>query len=243
MNEVVCEGVQIKGARFSIPETLFAPLIHRIQTQAPTTYLISDFLTNRASKKFRNLFFNGRATLSHPVIASSLRPNVSSCRLMATLKADGLLDQEAGAAFEDILFEKAEAVDCVELPISAKEFLGEARYAELIKVALDNVTSNRADIVTNWAECWDSDIDPESYFDTLAEKIGELALSIDAEMPQVLYDSLSNDIDDHLYGMREEYAEKQSREEADIEISAPSKSLNDNAGAAEIDALFSDVAD
>lgn len=134
-------------------------------------------------------------------------------------------------------------MECVDLPISAKEFLGEERYSELIKVALDNVSTNRADLVLNWAESWDSDIDPESYFDTLTEKLTELASSIDEDLPKAFLNSLSSDMDDYLYGMRDEYSEKQSKEDREIEISGPTKAAVSGGGAAEIDAIFSDVAD
>jgi hypothetical protein len=214
-----------------------------LHAQNLSPYIISDFLTNRASKSFRQLFFKNRASLGHPVIASTLNLNDSSCRLRVKLQSDEIFDEEAAAAYEQFLFERAGSMECVDLPISAKEFLGEERYSELIKVALDNVSTNRADLVLNWAESWDSDIDPESYFDTLTEKLTELASSIDEDLPKAFLNSLSSDMDDYLYGMRDEYSEKQSKEDREIEISGPTKAAVSGGGAAEIDAIFSDVAD
>lgn len=243
LSDAACEGVTVKGARLIIPESLHSALIERLKKSEPFSLWVTDFLTDRSSRSFRSAYFEAGANLTHPLITENIRPTDRACKLFGTLKEDGLLEPDALRAFEQALFAQAQSLDCVEFPLTAKLVLSAEDYSNAVNLVLKTFSDQIRDVVERWADVWDHDTRPESYFESQVDKLRSLVESVGGEIEDDFHDIIWDEIGNYSYEMESEYNARDYEDDEDrVDLLAPSKANSENIENAEIDAIFFDVA-
>jgi hypothetical protein len=242
LSETVCEGVEVRGAKLVIPESLYSLLIDRLTKQEPFTLWVADFLIDRATKKFRAMYFEAGADLSHPLIAENLKPTDRSCKLFSVLQVDGLLAAEALAAFQRTLVTRAKSLDCVEFPTNAKLILSPEQYEENIRLALHTLMDQIDDVVLRWVHTWDRDTRPESYFESLLELAADLSTEIGEELSDESREQIWDVVNNYILEMDNEYEANDEDHETVSDLVSPADAAVKLIKDAEIEAIFSDIA-
>lgn len=241
LHEAVCEGVTVKGARLVIPESLYDELVRRIRSETAWNDWVSDFLTDRASASFRKLYFDGLASLAHPIIAANLNASDRACKFMSILDREAILDPAAKLAFVSMLNERAASLECSDFPMSARAIMTTGEFDAAIASALATWEADLEAVLEHHADEWSDDIRPESYYEGLVDRFSGLLEAAGGELTDEARDELWDRARPFIEDLEERYVDPDDHHEPE-ELVAPSKAGPEMVIEAEIEALFSDVA-
>lgn len=228
VNEVVCAGEHLTGAMVTVPNNLAGLLVERIAFLEQRTLRI--FISYRANKVVTARLLEQRPDiwkqLDYP-FSLPFKEDVD-VELLVALHRLGLLPEERRRNFyeqvREAVIEGADAsfIDNDEIG----EVLTDEEKIDLLAEIKDEVLGKLRDHVSRAKDSWDSDYDPEDYFEPLLHAIDSFAKATDADVEQVKGRALSL-IWDAVADMRDRYYAPPSSGQSQIKSGASVSSLSD----------------
>jgi hypothetical protein len=165
LNEVVCAGINLRGAAVTVPRHLYPLLVKRIERQQ--AYQLAGFLSYRADKDFAQLLLESR-----PDLLSRLRrfstpiSEDTDSSLLVRLHELTLLPEELRQNFYECVreaaIEEADASFLVDTDI--RSVFSEDEIDSILQEVETKVLRCVPEHVDRLKDSWDKDYPPEEYF-------------------------------------------------------------------------------
>lgn len=166
LEEVVCGGMQIKGATVRVGPVLYSALLKRLLVHS-LDYRIRYFLGQRCDDAFLRIFVEQRPQVLD-MRPSAFMAYSSENRVLARLRSAGLLPEEKRLALVKVIFDNTIAFQdgAVFRDVSLRSLLTDQEYIQLLVLVRTEVLSRLDSHVSDWkSNCADND--PDSHFDEL----------------------------------------------------------------------------
>jgi hypothetical protein len=165
LNEVVCAGINLRGAPVAVPRHLYPLLVKRIERQQG--YQLAQFLSYRADKEFAQLLLASRPDLLDGLrfFAAPISEDMDSS-LLARLHELGLLPEELRQNFYKCVRKAAvEEADASFLgDPDIRNVFSEDEIDSLLQEVETKVLRCVPDHIARLKSNWDKDYPPEEYF-------------------------------------------------------------------------------
>jgi hypothetical protein len=234
VGEVVCSGVEIRGAPVVVPPSLNKLLVERIASLSSRSLV--NFICHRSNAVVTKLLLKQRPDLRTRMryFSIPLRDDID-VDFVIVLNRYGLLTEEERLEFAESVRQAAveDADDSFIEVDEIRELLHQQEYEDILFEARDAWLSNISMQVNKLRRDWDSEYPPDEHFDQFKGAVENfttaLGRNIDAEKVKI---ALSNSIRSAMQQMYSEYDESPS-------VTAPlqqSKSRSDS-----LEEMFRDV--
>jgi hypothetical protein len=172
LREATAGAVSVSGAKVSIPSALFSDLLLRLKaalSESPDA--VRQFLLTRSDDDFFQLALSS-LDQSRLFLGTIYRPASSHSMSRFVLRAFrlGVLNEPEREKFVEKLRDQIESEGDVDFLFKEPEFeelLGEQERQGLLDFARSEIVAYVEDLIDNEASAYDSDIDPEDFFDDL----------------------------------------------------------------------------
>lgn len=211
IHEVVCAGVSIRGAMVTVPQSSSDMLVERIASLPRDS--LKNFISARANKTVASRILACRPDI-YEVLDRPLNSPIkedSDAEFVVALHKLGLLPEDRRRQF----FERVlEAVTDEADPsfIDNDDIAGVltlSERAELIEAVRNDVLSNVALYIETQKDRWESNYDPEDYFEPLMAALGTFADAV-GEDPSQLSRKILPSVNDAIDDLKARYYERQS---------------------------------
>ena len=232
--EVVCAGIEIRGASVVVPDSLHGLLTERIANLP--SHMLSSFISYRSNRTFaarlmdlRPDIWNRLNTLSRPLDEDL------DVDLLTTLHKFGLLREDRRLAFVEEV--RSAAVDEADDSFLENEGIANTLTPDERSSILDDVETQVIgklyDHVQRLRRDWDRDYEPDSYFETLRESVYRFAQALSGRVdPELVKSSTETHIRSAVSRMNDDYTPESEKSTPTQQSAAQADSL---------DELFRDV--
>lgn len=235
VREVVCAGTKLRGAMLTVPKSLESVLIDRLLTLPRTT--LTTFISYRANKRVAETLLAERTDLWKTFDFEFSIPikEDRDVDFLVALHKFGLLPEELRIDFFEQI-QSALRQDADSSFLDSEKIASVLNLEEVQKLLLiveQEVISSVPQYITKMKDRWESDYNPDEYFDPLFDAIDTFAKAVGHDPRQIMSQNASfleralDDLRYQYYDPPSSYNDSQSARFAD-------SSLND---------LFRDVAD
>lgn len=178
-SEVVCAGINIKGAKVIVPTVMHEILAGRLK--GLPEHKLKNFLSYRSNKKFTKVMLRVRPDLLErvPIFLVPLKED-SDAYFFSIIHSQGQLPEGLRVSLVDelrnALINKADDSFIDNLLISS--VLTKSEKEEFFEIARNKVLENISEYINEKKVEWDSDYDPENYFDEIKYSLVNLVKNV-----------------------------------------------------------------
>ncbi len=213
IREVVCAGVSIRGAMVTVPQSSADMLVERIASLPKDS--LKNFISARANKDVAGRLLACRPDI-YEVLDRPLNSPIkedSDAEFVVALHKLGLLPEDRRRQFfERVLEAVTEEADPSFIDNDdIADVLTLKERAELIEVVRSDVLSNLALYVETQKDRWESNYDPEDYFEPLMAAFVTFADAV-GEDPSQLSRKILPSVNDAIDDLKARYYERQSEQ-------------------------------
>ncbi len=212
VHEIVCAGAKLAGAKVVVPNSLIEILLERISSLSAST--LGTFISYRANRLVADRLIEARPDIlnSFSYFNVPLKED-SDVDLLTTLHEFGLLPELHRLSFvarlKEAVLESADSSFLDSEQIG--DVLTDSERAELLSEIEDTVLGQLAGLIERSKKEWDSDYDPDDYFDPLLDSIEVLAKAVGADAAAVKKQATAL-ADDAVWEMRDRYVSPPSND-------------------------------
>jgi hypothetical protein len=212
VGEVVCAGVEVRGASVVVPTALNDLLVERIASIG-TVWLIS-FICFRSNATVTRKLIEQRPDLRKRIssFSSPLRDDLDVDFIIA-LHRYGLLSEKERLVFVEAVRRAAvqDADDSFIEVDGIRELLTPQEYEDILLEARDEWLSNIPEYVERMRLDWDSEYSPEDYFDRFERAVANFTNALAGQLnEQAIKSTLELSVKGAIREMRSMYEESPS---------------------------------
>lgn len=185
LGEVVCPGIDVRGAPVVVPPSLNNLLVDRIASLS--SYALVSFIRSRSNATVAKLLLDKRPDLRGHLryFIAPLRDD-SDVDFAITLNRFGLLTEEERATFVEAVREAAveKADDSFIESGSIRDLLHSEEYEDILMEARDGWMSRIQMFVRDLRHEWDRGYSPDEYFDSFNNAVGNFTAALGDKVDQ-----------------------------------------------------------
>lgn len=240
-SEVTCGDVGLEGVKVIVPLTRYSQLLERINTlnlsKWHTKLDLVRFLSRRADEKFLKGFVDAFPEFIERLgITSSMSYN-SEIDLLVKLHKCGLIDEnKRKKLIVEVAHLAVHTPDSGFISGQVRQLITDTEYEEIISIVKNKLLSNLKAVIEEWESNYDTDSEPEEYFDDLKSALSGFKNEFEGQDDVTSHiDNALSEIDISVDYLRTEYYQSWDEEEFF------EKNISEDAMVTENRSIFEDV--